>query len=145
MKGTAGERRRCYSSRHGSRPRNQRWSRMFLWKLRVCSDAAVSHLLAGPGVHASGDHVDPGFLDVSSSFAQGFCFASSGFCLAEAPSCVLEPSGASGGGRCALGLGFGLSIYLALASHLASASMALCFSWDCLSTSADCSCRVGGS
>lgn len=119
---------------------SQWWSPMFLSNRGVCSGFAVVHLFAGPGVQASGDQVEPGFFEVSSSFAQGFCLAS-GFCLDEASS-VLEP-GASSGWRCALG--FGLSIYFALASHLASANIALCFSCDCLITSADCSCMVGGS
>lgn len=46
--------------------------------LRACTslDPTLVHLFAGPGVQAAGDHVDPGFLDVSSSFAQGFAFAS---------------------------------------------------------------------
>lgn len=40
------------------------------------SRPALSHLFAGPGVQASGDHVEPGFFDVSSSLAQGFSLAS---------------------------------------------------------------------
>ena len=73
------------------------------------------HLLEAPGTQASGCQFEPGFMPVSCGLG------------GEGSSFRTAPDAISGVLVARSSCGFGGSIYLALAAHLASASAALCF------------------